>query len=742
MLEIKSSKIKLIEKFLNQTISITKKDGDNYKNLQEQINNIFIEIGENKDKYKTEYEELKELFKSYNWNEEILDLAMNDDINSFVKEIKNHKENLKQQYKNLMSVLSEELSKNNYSYSNIDELILIAECKDKVLMEFKTYIEIYIISKEFDKDLKNNLYKDKNGVDLNPKEFVKEFCKQINERVVTYTKKDNNFRIKETENKPLKYDENLGKIDFKIQNSGQIDVMMLSKYKDNKSHTHILYGIDVTSDISGTIDKDNGVKRENLQLIRHYSDFEKITEILKEKYKDIKLIGEYFFNFPVNVPETESLKNISHLSDKNIRKNSLSLPIKHLLSLLSKNWHINTVFNTEEECVIDRKNIKSFLINDGEQDFKKDIVIDIKGIFEATKLISKISNKEELKNALDSLYIKKDNNDFKDINLDNLSSFLNTVAEVTTLGKSNAQIVIEDNNKKEFNNNIILNYYNFFNKILKNKSYKKFLLLENYMALKQGIVILEDFEKTFDKIFNNDNYMEFKDAIYSTIKYMKSDKKLEEKDKKLEEKDIKIIFNILNDILIKNEYNLKKEEEKENKLKTKFKDLNENDEIDFNKYKSNTLLLKKLILKDESLKTLKYCDLTKLSKEEENYIDSLILLNITKNNTIKIIEKYKPISETVTERLIKKYESLEEVYIKYFKDDDKLNENMKISIDNYLFKKIEENKHYVKTDVNFEINKIEFELFLKDIKKNNIELLNSEEINKKLNNNHIPNFGM
>lgn len=75
MLEIKSSKIKLIEKFLNQTISITKKDGDNYKNLQEQINNIFIEIGENKDKYKTEYEELKELFKSYNWNEEILDLV-------------------------------------------------------------------------------------------------------------------------------------------------------------------------------------------------------------------------------------------------------------------------------------------------------------------------------------------------------------------------------------------------------------------------------------------------------------------------------------------------------------------------------------------------------------------------------------------------------------------------------------------------------------------------------------------
>ena len=753
---IKSPKIKLIEKFLNQTISITKKDGNDYKLLQEQINNIFIEIGGNKDKYKTEYEELKELFKSYNWNEEILDLAMNDDINSFVKEIENHKENIKQQYKDIMSALSGVLIANHYKYPNIDELILIAECKDKVLMEFKTYIEIYIISKEFDKDLKNNIYKDKNGGVLNSKEFVKEFCKQINERVITYAKKDNTFKIKEKDNIPLIYDEESGKINFKIQNSGQIDVMMLTKYKDNVSHTHILYGVDVTADISGTIDKDNGVKRENLQLIRHHFDFEKITEIFQNKYTNIKLIGEYFFNFPVNVPKTESLKNKSHLSNKNIKKDSISLSTRNLLSLLSKNWHINTVFNTEEECENDRKNIKSFLINEGEIDFKKDVVMDVKGIYEATKLISKISNKEELNNALESLYITKDiSSEFKDINLDYLSNFLNTVTELTSLSKRNAQIIIDNNGKKELNKNISINFYNFFHKTLTNKNYKKFLLLENYTALKQGIANLEDFEKIFNKIFDNDNHMEFKDGIYSTIKYMKSDKKLEEKDneiigikqesdKKLEEKDKKLEESkIKENITIIYEIMLEEKDDEKN-LKKELLSIKETNNIDFDKYKSNPLLLKKLILKDESLKTLKYCDLTKLSKEEENYIDSLILLNITKNNTMKIIEKYKPISETVTERLTKKYESLKEIYKKYFKDDDKLNEKMKNTIENYLFIKIEENSKYVKNEKSNDINnKKDFEIFLNNIKDNKIILFNSNEIEKRLKrNNDIPNFGM
>ncbi len=743
-----SPKIDFINNFLNETLNTKAKQNKAYKLYQQEINKTLIEIG-NQGKDSKEYKELKSLFEEYGWGENIFDSAINDDIAEFTKKIKKNHNNLKSSLKNLQTKISKTMSTIGRNIENLDKLIIISECKDKVLMEFKTYLEIYIITKDFDNDVKNDVFKDKNGNSLEGKDFIKELCNQINQRVITYSNENGKIKIKENGNEPLKYNEEKESIDFNIKGSGQIDVLMLSKTKDNKDQKHILYGVDVTADITGSIDKNVEVNENNLQLVVHNKQFKEIEKILNNDREE-KILGKYFFNSPVYISENKQLKEINPLEKRSdsmrMRKASIDM-----LSVFIKNWHITSETSKSDENLQLRKEVNNLIINYTELDYKREILLKSSSLIETFKFLLDVDNFDKLNEKFIKTFNTNNElrNEYKnEFDGEKIKDFLLFSGELTSLDKANRNL-FNQNKNNELNTILTQNIYDFFQTMLSNRYLKKFMKLELFVAYKNKLIQRKDCDNIYKKFLKDDIFIAYNNMIETNIlleateeKMKKTEEKLEEQDKKLEEKDIKSIFNIINDVFIRNEYKCETDKEKENKLKIKLEDLNENDEIDFNKYKSNPLLLKKLILKDESLKTLKYCDLTKLSKEEENYIDSLILLNITKNNTMKIIEKYKPISETVTERLTKKYESLKEIYIKYFKDDDKLNVKLKISIENYLYKKIEENKPFNKTETNFDFNKNDFESFLKNIKNNNIELLNSEEINKKLNNNYVPNFGM
>ncbi len=760
--------INLLEDYLNDYINVDKSE---YKNIENYLENYLIVAGKNiqydneKKEYIGEYGKIFNLFQSYGWDKDIIEMSVVDTKTEIIDYIKQKQLDAKKSIKELLNadskitklIKSKNKNKNNTTELNeildFDEKLLkLSNIKDSTIYELKSIIKIYILSKQINTDIKNKEYEGLEG-----KEFLGKFFENINKHLINYTKKNNEIKLLD-DKKFLDYNIETGILNFDTNKKSKIDIMFLADSINDKrvikSNDKHLYGLDVTTDSSGYIDKEqkDSAPKEEYPIIEHSKDFILVKEELEKLHKE-KIEGIYLFDSKINPMNNRKLSKFNKennilekrtqtkedLEEKDFN-NKINEPVGYLINTITKNYMISDIKEPIEESNKNRIEIKSLNMSIKEMDFKLDIFIKVEEMIASLDLIKDIKNFKEFENLLKEIYVNKNQEIIKNYDIEKINNFIKNIDKAVSLGKKKTNILTEDG--KNINNNVSNVFYDFYQHIFYNVSYKKMVYLDLAKAIENNLFSVEKINKIYERFYKNDNKIYLNDVVSYLIKNREQDKKLEEKDKKLEEKDIKSIFNIINDVFIRNEYKCETDKEKENKLKIKLEDLNENDEIDFNKYKSNPLLLKKLILKDESLKTLKYCDLTKLSKEEENYIDSLILLNITKNNTMKIIEKYKPISETVTERLTKKYESLKEIYIKYFKDDDKLNEKLKISIENYLYKKIEEKKPFNNTENSTNFSKDDFESFLKNIKNNNIELLNSEEINNKLNNNYVPNFGM
>ncbi len=737
--EIEIEKINIYVSKINFKLAETKiyiKQYLNYGNSSEEISELenFINYLENLNKVPEKLEkDIMNLFKETK-NKEDQKLLSEKIFNLNIKYKKKFNFILKNFTKEIVKLLDEKIVKSN-------------------LNEVKSLLKIYV---------ENNLNNmcDNNGnlkKDLN---FI-EILKDINSRTFKITPKkefkENNNILKNV----FEFSEETPpKITFNKGGRGELDIIYYNDFNF----------IGCSTTLSPIINF------ENNQLLNHPYKLYKMSEILDyDENVDIKKMlhllkqdsgTESFdrefekYNGKLNTKK-ELRANLLKIKTSKYKENILNLQkdeklFKKILEEISFEFHLRKEsflvkdLKDYEKLIIKNMFMSALINNDfyGTEGKKGE---NLEGLYEFMSKINKsfLNIPFDIEKKYEKLDISKTNKDFSELFIHSLFN-----KDLKEIEKNEILNLYKKDNLKEEKIKERMLYLlskneNYFNIIIRNlnqyitsKKYEKEDLGLISKTIEEKLIILGKNNSTVDflnlkereKNIKKDEIIEKKDKEIIGIKL--------ESDKKLEEKDIKSIFRLINEVFIQNEYKIPTEKEKENKLKQEIIKLKEEDEIDFNEYKSNPLLLKKLILKDKSLKTLKYCDLTKLSKEEENYIDSLILLNITKNNTMKNIEKYKLISETVTERLTKKYESLKEIYIKYFKDDDKLNEKLKIFIENYLYKKIEENKLFNKSENNNNFNKDDFELFLKNIKNNNIELLNSEEINKKLNNNYVPNFGM
>jgi hypothetical protein len=412
---------------------------DFFKNIKNKYS--FQENGKNIDYYLSEeYNGISNLFKHYNWSEDLLDSFLTDDIDEFTKKSDLKYENFIRNlglFKSSLKTTIERKIQNKDIIDNIEDILNLLELNDSQLLEFKNKIDIYILSKDFDND-KEEYEK------LSGKDFIVAMLNNIQKRLLIYVKEPNSDNIKEVrhyndKDKNFYHINKNGKIILETQKSGVIDNLYLS---DN----NCLYGSDVTADKTGKMDKESNVRKNSLQIIRHYyKDYLSVKEFLIKKLNiDIKPESFYYFQPDIIVENTTDLinplKEFNKLKSKNKSVNkklenkeiiteqdneiiNLNNNVKNVIELIHKNWIISEPNVSNKELIEDRGNVKTLIkmddVNQNKIRYNQNLSIENKSLLNFMSFISLINNYEDFKKILNeylNILISTDLNNLNDEN--------------------------------------------------------------------------------------------------------------------------------------------------------------------------------------------------------------------------------------------------------------------------------------------------------------------------------------